>query len=111
MAHTGVRNDAVPARMEPVKAMAAATDGLGRIAKGETAVDAGTARRRRADRNRAARIPEPFTAPVDDPLSEAKPAIWETRDDFADGAATPETLADDLSRGLESPAALRAGLA
>ncbi|PTV93312.1 cytochrome c556 [Rhodobacter aestuarii] len=90
-AHGGVKNPAVLARMENMKAISDQMKGLAAMAKEERPFDAAQIVRSleqiSAD---AARIPALFQAPETDPKSEALPAIWQEFDRF-------ENLSADLS--------------
>ena len=111
LAHGGVQNPAVLARMDAMKAIGDATKVLGEMAKGATAFDTETARAAaQTIANHAAETPALFEAREDDPMSEALPGIWENFEDFTAKAADLETLAATLVTGLDSPEALRVGL-
>jgi len=107
LAHQGVEDPQVMARMEAMKAIGQATETLGEMAKGEAAFDAAAAR---AARERlvaeARRVPALFEPPASDPQSEARPAIWQDWPDFVDRAERLEAAAADLDPG--SLAGLRA---
>ena len=83
LAHGGVQNPAVLARMEAMTQIGDAMKLLAGMMKGETAFDAGQAQAA-LDRIRAAaaRTPALFEAPETDPKSEALPAIWQNWADF-----------------------------
>jgi len=111
LAHGGVQNAAVLARMEAMKAIGDATKMLGEMAKGTTAFDADAARAAaRTIAAHAAETPALFEARADDPKSEALPDIWENFEDFTARSNTLEKLAGDLASTLETPDELRAGL-
>lgn len=77
VAHEGVKNPAVMARMEGMKLIAQHTKVLGDMAKGARPFNAEEAQAAaRALAAEAARVPALFEAEEDDPKSEAKPAIW-----------------------------------
>lgn len=111
LAHTGVQNPAVLARMDSMKAMGEATKVLGEMAKGVTGFDAAAARaamgRLAAE---AARTEALFEAPEQDPKSEALPKIWDSWDDFLARSAALEQTATRLQTGLDDLDAVRAGL-
>lgn len=92
IAHTGVENPAVLARMENMKAMADQMEILVPMVRGETDFDAGrvTAALEALQRH-AAEAPALFRAPEGDPQSEALPEIWEN---FADFETRSEELLD-----------------
>lgn len=111
LAHGGVQNAAVLARMDAMKAIGDATKTLGEMAKGAVAFDADAARAAaQTIAMHAGDTPALFEAREDDPKSEALPGIWEDFEDFTARANDLERLAGDLATGLDSPEALRAGL-
>lgn len=111
LAHGGVQNPAVLARMEAMTAIGDATKTLGEMAKGATAFDADIARAAaRTIATHAAETPALFEAREEDPKSEALPAIWETFEDFTAKSRALETLAGNLASGLDTPDELRQGL-
>ena len=92
LAHNGVKNPAVMARMQGMEQIGAASKVLGSIARGRVAFDAGAAASAKAAlAQHAAEIPALFEAQEDDPKSEALPAIWS---DFADFTAKADALKD-----------------
>ena len=84
LAHTGVKDPDVMARMNDMKAMAEHTKTLGLMARGTTAFDEAKAQAA-IDSLRAetARIPLLFAPESDDPKSEALPTIWSDAPGFA----------------------------
>lgn len=111
LAHGGVQNPAVLARMEAMKAIGDATKVLGEMAKGARAFDADSARAAaQSIAAHAAETPALFETREDDPFSEALPGIWANFDDFTAKAGNLATLATELGTSLDSPEALRAGL-
>ncbi len=83
MAHDGVANEAVKARMEVMKSIGGATGTLGKMVQGKTDFDAdAAAAAATAMAEAAAKIPMVFEANEMDPESEAAPAIWTNWDDF-----------------------------
>ena len=97
LAHAGVENPAVKARMDAMSDIGAGTKVLGNMARGRVAFDAAEAEAEAAlarIATRAAETPALFEAQEDDPKSEALPAIWA---DFADFSA----IAGDLRRAAE----------
>ena len=113
LAHSGVKNPAVMARMNLMSDTAAQAKIIGQMAKGETPFDAAKARAAaKAIADHAAKTPELFQDREDDPKSEARPAIW---DDFADftkkaeemrkvalGAANSIQSAEDLEPAMQA---------
>ena len=112
IAHQGVQNPAVKARMESMSAMGAETKVLGQMAKGIAPFDRERARSAAlAIAKYAAETPLLFREQEDDPKSEAKPEIWETFGDFAAKSGTLEALALDLSESIDSRDDLGAAVA
>ena len=111
LAHQGVRNPAVKARMDAMGAISENTKILGAMAKGELSFDARAAREAaRAIATTASDVPGLFEAPETDPKSEALPAIWDRFDDFVVKTETMVAAADAASTSIETPADLRAAL-
>ncbi len=99
LAHEGVKNPAVKARMHGMENIAAASKALGLMARGggdftETAVE------RHTDIliEEARRIPTLFEPREDDPKSEARPEIWSNWADFTAKAQAMEQMAVRLSK-------------
>jgi len=110
LAHSGVKNPAVKARMDGMSGMGAATKVLGDMAKGNAAFDAAAAQTAtRAIAVHASEIPALFKAPAQDPKSEASPKIWEAFADFTAQAEALENMALAASE-TASLAELRATL-
>ena len=88
VAHTGVTNPAVLARMEAMSAIAAEVKALTAMARGEVAFDGGeVARAMAAIATTGGQVPVLFEKPESDPASEALPTIWTSYPDFARRAA------------------------
>lgn len=112
IAHTGVKNEAVKARMHGMDQISAATKVIGLMARGQSNFDADKLATQAAMLEaEATRIPTLFEAQEDDPKSEALPAIWENWDDFTlksqemgAAAATLATItsSDDLSAAFRA---------
>ncbi|MEL6519717.1 MAG: cytochrome c [Pseudomonadota bacterium] len=111
LAHDGVKNAAVMARMHGMSEIAEQMKAIGKMAKGETTFDAAQARAAVASiAEHAGAVPGLFEAPETDPKSEALPVIWEKFDDFtakaldlqviAQGLSTSITTADDLGPAM-----------
>lgn len=103
IAHSGVKDPTVKLRMEQMKETANHLKVVGNMAKGKTPFDAtaaNTALAMLADE--AARIPEVFAEPADDPLSEASPAIWDEFDEFEEISVQLEKVAADAAGTIES---------
>ena len=83
LAHQGVQNPAVMARMESMGAIAENMKTLGTMAKGAREFDAQAAREAAAAIvQHAEQTPVLFEANETDPKSEAKSIIWDEFDDF-----------------------------
>lgn len=103
MAHNGVKNPAVMARMDAMSAIGAATKVLGQMARGSLAFDVDRARMAAQDiAKHAAETPALFRAKEDDPKSEALPVIWETFDDFTAKSKDLEDVAKALAASVAS---------
>ena len=102
LAHTGVRNPAVLARMQAMTAMADQMEVIVPMARGEATFDAARAEAAFAELARLAEeTPGLFRAPEQDPRSEALPAIWE---DFAEFEARSREMADRAAAAADSVA-------
>lgn len=111
VAHTGVKNPTVLARMEAMKETQESTKVLGAMAKGERSFDADTARAAAAEIARlAGQTPALFEVQETDPNSEALPVIWDRFDDFTEKSLALEAAADALAASIETEEQLRAGL-
>jgi len=83
LAHSGVTNPAVMARMEAMSAIAAEVKTLTKMARGEVAFDAAeVTRAMEAIAATGAQVPALFEAPETDPKSEASPTIWVSYPEF-----------------------------
>lgn len=111
VAHVGVENPAVMARMHAMKGIGDNFKLLVAMNKGEHPFDQVAARAAAAAiAGHAAETPALFKAPEDDPKSEAKRAIWEEFDDFTAKARDLETRARNLSTSLQSKADLQSAV-
>ncbi|MCT4577090.1 cytochrome c [Donghicola sp.] len=111
LAHGGVKDKDVMARMEVMKAIGDQVKVIGTMAKGERAFDADAANAALAELAvHSAKIAPSFEKPAQDPKSEALPIIWEQWDDFAALAADSETTASALAGTITSEADLRPAL-
>ncbi|WP_161594648.1 c-type cytochrome [Marimonas lutisalis] len=109
LAHSGVKNPAVKARMDLMGEIKDATGVLGGMAKGEIAFDpARAAAAREALIEQAGRIPPAFEARETDPKSEARDEIWTDWDGFIARARAMEDAAAALNAG--SLDGVRAGM-
>lgn len=101
LAHTGVKNPAVMARMNGMSAISDNVKVLGTMAKGQIAFDAATAQAAaRAISTHSAESVALFTPQETDPKSEARAAIWTDFDDFSAKATDLETLAAGLAETI-----------
>lgn len=105
LAHQGVKDPVVMARMNAMSEIADNMKTLGDMAKGTTSFDAKTAQAAASGISTlAVRTPALFKDPAMDPKSEALPAIWS---DFADFQIKSDKLvrvARDLAETLSGPA-------
>lgn len=103
LAHEGVKNPTVMARMEHMKAIAGHTKVLGDMAKGARAFDADAAQAAAAAlAEEATKTPKFFEAAEDDPKSEAVPTIWTSFPDFTTRSSALVTAAGDAT-SIASP--------
>jgi cytochrome c556 len=108
MAHSGVKNPAVLARMNGMKAIGDATKTVGEMAKGNRAFDSATARQAfESIATEAARVPALFATPEDDPKSEARADIWAQFGDFESKSRAMQSLAEDLAGSVTTLNELR----
>ena len=111
LAHQGVQNPAVKARMDGMSAIAENMKTLGQMSKGATAFDAVVARSAAAAiAEHAAATPGLFEVNETDPKSEARPEIWLNFEDFTAKATELETIAIGLSTSITDPADLNAAM-
>ena len=112
IAHQGVQNPAVKARMDGMSAIAENLKVIGSMAKGEKDFDAEAARiAAAAIAKHAADTPHLFEANETDPKSEALPVIWEKFGDFTAKATQLETIARELSVSIAGREDLKLALA
>lgn len=94
LAHQGVQNPAVKARMNLMVEVKEATATIGGMVKGAIPFDADRAAQARADLiDHARQIPAAFQARETDPASEARPEIWTDWDGFTQAAEEMEQAA------------------
>ncbi|OCX66764.1 hypothetical protein BFP70_00990 [Thioclava sp. SK-1] len=87
IAHAAVTDPTVKARMQGMKDIRTHYAIMGDMVKGKTEFDAAAAQAAMAELAiEAENIPALFADPAADPESEAKPAIWDNMDDFAQKA-------------------------
>lgn len=111
LAHGGVKDKDVMARMEVMKAIGDQVKVIGTMAKGERAFDADAANAALAELAvHSAQIAPLFETPAQDPKSEALPIIWEQWDDFAALAMDTEQTASALAGTITTEDDLRPAL-
>ena len=111
LAHQGVQNPAVKARMDEMSAIAENMKTLGQMSKGATEFDAAVARSAAAAiAEHAAATPGLFEANETDPKSEARPEIWSNFEDFATKATELETIAIGFSTSINDATDLSAAM-
>ncbi len=109
VAHQGVQNPAVLARMEAMSRMSDVLETIGGMAKGGIPFDEERAlASRMALEDALARTPGVFETPETDPRSEARPEIWNNWDDFV--ALNAATLDAARTIDVSSAGGLSAGL-
>ncbi len=97
MAHDGVKDPMVMARMDAMSAVGKAAKTLGEMAKGEAPLHQAKARMARDTLSLGAgKIPALFESPATDPKSEALPLIWENWEDFTARAQAMQAAALEL---------------
>lgn len=95
LAHQGVKDPTVMARMHVMKDVGTAMKSMVSMAKGEVAFDTAQIAEARAVFATVGReTPEKFRDPATDPKSEALPVIWEQFDDFTAKAAAMTQAAE-----------------
>lgn len=111
LAHQGVQNAAVKARMHNMMDIVDDLKVIGDMAKGQVAFDASLAKAAAADMARhAAETPAFFEANETDPKSEAKPVIWDQFEDFTAKSLDLEAVALSVSASISDIATLRQGM-
>lgn len=112
LAHEGVQNQAVLARMQSMSQIAEETKLLGQMAKGQVSFDASAARmavaRIAEQADETARL---FARPEMDPKSEALPVIWDRFDHFVSIADELQTAASEAAGYIDTEVELRTALA
>ncbi|MXW87835.1 MAG: cytochrome c [Boseongicola sp. SB0667_bin_21] len=103
-AHQGIQNPAVKARMAAMSAISENMKTLGMMARGAAEFDAEAARAAAAAiANHASAVPSLFEANETDPMSEARPAIWTSFEDFSAKASELASIAVGLSTSITTP--------
>ncbi len=111
MAHQGVRNETVKARMVAMGEIAQNTKILGRMSKGAVDFDAAQARQAAMVIARQAnRLTGLFQTQAMDPKSEALPVIWAAFGDFSSLAEDLRITAAKAATTIDTQADLRAAL-
>ena len=107
LAHSGVKDKNVEARMDAMEAIGAQTKVIGSMAKGKTAFDA-VAANAALDQiaKHSAQVPALFETQGNDPKSEASPAIWEEWADFTALAENSTNVAKGLAGTISAEADL-----
>ncbi len=104
LAHQGVQNPAVKARMHAMSVISENMKTLGMMARGATGFDAEAARAAAAAiADHAAATPGLFEANETDPKSEARPEIWTNFEDFSAKASELESVAVGLAASIAAP--------
>jgi cytochrome c556 len=107
-AHTGVKDPSVKARMDAMGEIKDAFGLLGSMAKGNAPFDAAAAASARAHLiTRANQIPSDFADKATDPMTEARPAIWQNWGDFTAKSMAMAAAFEALD--VQSETTLRAG--
>ncbi|MGP6090031.1 c-type cytochrome [Antarctobacter jejuensis] len=107
LAHGGVKNKDVMARMMVMTTIGDQMKILGAMAKGKAAFDATVANAALTEvAAQSAQVTPMFEARADDPKSEALPIIWERWEHFAALASDAETTAESLAGTVTSKAEL-----
>ncbi len=103
LAHSGVKNGDVMARMMVMSTIGDQMKVLGSMAKGQAAFDAAAANAALIEvAAQSAQIAPMFETRADDPKSEALPIIWEQWEDFTKLAIASETTAEALAGTITS---------
>lgn len=111
LAHDGVMNPAVMARMEGMSTIAKSMKVLGDMLKGKSDFDADVAKKAiDVIAIQAASTPMLFEANETDPKSEALPIIWTNFDDFEAKASELESIANQIHPTIEKVEDLRSAL-
>ena len=107
LAHGGVKNREVLARMEVMSAIGQQMKVIGSMAKGEADFDADAVNAALIEiAAQSAQVPAMFETPATDPKSEALPVIWEQWDRFTEDAREAETVAERLAGSVSDPSDL-----
>jgi len=111
LAHSGVQNPTVKARMAAMGEIGKSTKVLGSMAKGEATFDAESARKAAsAIAGHAGQISVLFKEQANDPKSEALPVIWQSYSDFLVKADALEVAANAAVTSIQAEGDLRPAL-
>ena len=111
MAHSGVENEVVKARMMAMKEIGASMKYIGKVRRGSKTFDLQEIKEElESIRYNASITPKLFEVYAMDPLSEAGTEIWETFDDFKNKAVSLEKVAEKLLTTLENEGQLNDAL-
>ena len=111
MAHSGVENKAVMARMMAMKEIAASMKYIGKVRRGTEQFNVQELKENlEIIRYNASVTPQLFEIYAVDPLSEAATEIWETFDDFKNRAKVLESTAERLVNSVENKEQLNEAL-
>ena len=111
LAHQGVQNPIVLARMEGMSTMAEDVEVIGNMARGIAPLDAAAANAALSGiADEATRIVDLFELPEMDPRSEARPLIWDNYADFGNRAMELELAAAQLTGSIEDRESLTRAL-
>ncbi len=103
LAHDGVKNPTVKARMDGMERIAASSKALGLMARGGGDFSEAELKRHTDILiEEAQRIPALFEPQEDDPKSEARPEIWSNWPDFTAKAQSMEKVALALSKSTSA---------
>lgn len=109
LAHQGVKDPLVQARMHSMKSAGQASKVLGGMVRGKTEFDAATAQLAKDSLIEiASALPSEFETPAQDPKSEALDVIWSQFDDFTAKADAMKTAAEALD--VSSAQSIGAGI-
>jgi len=111
LAHSGVQNPAVMARMVNMSSIADQMKVLGAMAKGQSDFELSTAQTALKEISLLSGATQShFAAPETDPKSEARPEIWTSFEDFTKRSKDLEALALGLAGSVTNLETLRAGM-
>ncbi len=104
LAHGGVKNKDVLARMEVMKSIGDQMKIVGAMAKGQSDFDSDVANAAVSEiAQLSSQISSVFTSPASDPKSEALPAIWTEWEQFTKLAQDSEAAATSVAGTITTP--------